>query len=185
LEGVRLPTRGDGLLVVSFDRRERCVGHAFGEQARSGADESVAVDDVVVEEAEGLAWFHRFEPETDLAQLYSHRVDVDAVDAVRDDVAHCGLGLGDAGFVVSGADASEAMGDSASGGDEEVTGPDRWIADGQAEDGSFGVWARLCFVEECVQAGFEEAVDQRGRGVVSTGCLTFVAGQGVEREGPS
>lgn len=69
--------------------------------------------------------------------------------------------------------------------DEEVTGPDRWIADGQAEDGSFGVWARLCFVEECVQAGFEEAVDQRGRGVVSTGCLTFVAGQGVEREGPS
>ena len=77
------------------------------------------------------------------------------------------------------------MGDSASGGDEEVTGTDGWIADGQAEDCPFGVWARLSFVEECVQAGLEEAIDQRGRGVVSTRRLAFVAGQGIEREGPS
>ena len=92
------------------------------DELRGRAEEAVAALDVGVEEGQGLAGLERLEPEADLAQLDRHRVDVDGVEAVADDVAQGRAdGLGGR-LLVAGADLRQALGDAVGGGDQEVAG---------------------------------------------------------------
>ena len=91
----RLPARAAracGCSVVAVERCVGVVGDAVAEEVVDGgvgadSDEAVAGLDVMVEEGEGFAGFERLEPEGDLAEFGRHRVEVDRVEAVADDVA--------------------------------------------------------------------------------------------------
>ena len=73
--------------IISSKGLECGVRDAASEQFGGCAEEAVAADDAMVEEAEWPAGGVGFEPEADFAQLDGHRVDVDAVKASTDDVA--------------------------------------------------------------------------------------------------
>ena len=94
------------------------------------ADQAVAALDVVVEEAERLAGLERLHPQADLAQLHGHGVDVDAVDAVADDVAQ---GVPERRRAPGSSSpvrtAGQVAGEAVGGGDQEVAG-----AAGRVED---------------------------------------------------
>ena len=141
---------------------------------------------LLVEEGQRLAGLQRLQPQRHLGQLDGHRVDVDAVDAAADDAAQRGAdhGVGRLGF--AGFLGGEALGDPPGGGDEEVPGAAGGVADGDVEqrrDPFRGgpVGARL--VEQRVERGVQQAVDQRGRRVVGAGLLALVAGQRLQRVG--
>ena len=154
-------------------------GQAFGQQRGGDAEQGVADADVLVEVGQRLAGFQRFQPERDLGQFGGHGVDVDAVDAAADDSAQrCpdhGVGrLGLAGFL-----GGDALGDPAGGGDEEVAGAAGGVADGdvqQRRDSFLGGRVGAGLVEQRVERGVEQALDQRGRRVVGAGLLALVAG---------
>ena len=86
------------------------------------ADDGVAAFDVVVEEIEGFAGRVGFQPEGDLAKLDGERVEIDAVDAVADDIANGLTEGGGAGLVIAGADHGEFRGNAAGGGEEDMAG---------------------------------------------------------------
>ena len=178
--GVLLFQGGADLAVVAFDGLEGLVGEAFGEQGGGDAEEGVADADVLVQVGQGLAGFQGFQPERDLGQFGGHGVDVDAVDAAAGHAAqrspHDRLGrLGVAGLL-----GGDPLGDPPGGGDEEVSGAAGGVADGEAEqrrDPFFCRSVRAGLVEQGVEGGVEQALDQGGRRVVGAGLLAFVAGQ--------
>ena len=186
LGGVLLLQGGGDLAVVAFDRGERRVGEAFGEQGGGDAEQGVADADVLVEEGQRLAGFQGFQPERDLGQLGGHRVDVDAVDAAADDAAQRGPDDGVGRLGLAGFLGGDALGDPAGGGDEEVAGAAGGVADGEVEqrrDPFLGGSVRAGLVEQRVERGVEQALDQRGRRVVGAGLLALVAGQCLQRVG--
>src|SRR5262249_40871645 len=71
-------------VVVTLERFERIVGHTLREQARRRTEEGIATHDSVLEKGERLSRLDRFHPETDLAQLNCHLIDIDTVDALPD-----------------------------------------------------------------------------------------------------
>jgi hypothetical protein len=58
------------------------------------------------------------------------------------------------------------------------------VMSSSAETRSASVAVRGCLVEERVEGGVQQAVDQRGRGVVGAGFFPFVAGQRFQGVGP-
>src|SRR6185503_7071177 len=107
--------------------------------------------DVGVKEGEGAAGGHGFEPEGDLGQLGGHGVDVDAVDAVADDVVHRPLAVVKGGFGAVGPQTGDASGDAPGGGDEEVAGAAGGVAHGQGQQRGFGFVGVFGLVEEGVE----------------------------------
>lgn len=88
LVAIEISQVGDHKLGVAFEVREGVVGNSLRQHRRGGPDESVALFDVGVEEAQGFARLQCLQPERHLGQLYGHRVEVDAVDAVGDYLPH-------------------------------------------------------------------------------------------------
>ena len=187
--GVGPAKRRSPLRVVALDGLERLVGDALVDQRGGGADQRVAALDVGVEEAERLAWLQRLQPQRDLGQLDRHRVHVDAVDAVLHHVPQRGAQRFDGGFRVVLAHRGQALGDAPGGRDQEVPGAARRVADGDRQqgvgDGDRRVGARvgrrhlgpfLRVVQDRVERGVQQAVDERGRRVVRAGALPLVAG---------
>ena len=177
---VALAERRDDLLVVAVERRERGVGQAGGEQRGRGAEQGVADLDVGVEEAERPAGLHALQPQADLGQLGGHRVEVDAVDAAVDHVVHGVLlvddrRLGVTAAAAAGSHRGEPSGDALGGGDEEVPAAASRIADREREQRGLGVGGLFGLVEQGVERGVEQAVDQRRRRVVGAARLALVA----------
>ena len=108
---------GAGGFVVAFDGGEGFVGEAGGDEVGGGAEQAVAVADVVVEEAEGFAGIDGFQPEGDAAELDGHRVDVHAVEAAAGDFAEGVAVVVGADGTVGGAEFGECFGEAAGGGE--------------------------------------------------------------------
>ena len=112
--------RGD-VLVVAGQGLEGFVGDAaFDIFAAGVADDGVAAFDVVIEEIQGFAGDVGFEPEGDLAEFDGERVDVDAVDAFVDDIAHGSAECFRRGLFFAGADDGEFGGDATGGSEQDV-----------------------------------------------------------------
>ena len=126
---------GAGGFVVAFDGGEGFVGEAGGDEVGGGAEQAVAVADVVVEEAEGLAGIDGFQPEGDAAELDGHRVDVHAVEAATGDFAEGVAVVVRADGTVGGAEFGEFFRETAGGGEQEVARAAGGIADGDGEEG--------------------------------------------------
>lgn len=113
---------GRGVFVIAGERLEGFVGNAFFEFfAFHETDDGIAAFDVVVEETEWFAGNVGFEPESDFAELDSERVQIDAIDAVSDDIADGFAVGGRAWLIIPGADNGQSDGNAASGGEENVT----------------------------------------------------------------
>ena len=125
--------RGD-VLVVAGQGGEGFVGHALVQfLAADKADDGVAALDVVVEEVERLAGDVGLEPEGDLAEFHGQRVEVDAVDAVADDVADRRAVGARRGLLLAGAHDGQLGGDAAGGGQQDVAGAAGDVGDAQGE----------------------------------------------------
>ena len=155
------------------------VGDPGRDELGRRAEEAVAALDVGVEERERLAGLEGLEPEADLAQLDGHRVEVDGVDAVGDDVAQGMADGGGGGLALARADRRQALGEPVGGGDEEVPGARGRVDDRELEDRPLGASRSLPrdrLVDDRVEGGVEQAVDQARRRVVGAGRLALVAG---------
>ena len=133
----------------------------------------------MVEEGERLAGDVGFEPEGNFAQLDGERIEVHAVDAVADDVAHGFAEGGGAGLVVAGAEDGERGTDAPGGGKEDVAGAAGHVADFEREEGALflrdgGLFQRVG--DEVVERVLEERLDEFLRRVVGAGAGAFVAG---------
>src|SRR6266567_3602117 len=122
----------DGLLAVATPAFRQCgrvvtikdceggFGQAVINQVRCRAEQSVADLDVCVEEGQRAARFECFEPERHFGQFRRKWIEVNAIEAVADDVAHgvakCGFGR----FCLTGSVCSEPPCYTAACGDEEV-----------------------------------------------------------------
>ena len=178
--GVLLLQGGGDLPVVAFDGGEGVVGQALGEQRRRDAEQGVADADVLVQVRQRLAGLHGLQPERDLSQLGGHGVEVHAVDAAADHAAQRSADHGLGRFGLAGFLGGDPLGDPAGGRDEEVAGAAGGVADGEAPAGPRpalpGFRARS-LVQQRVQRGVEQALDQRGRRVVGTDSLRSLPGR--------
>ena len=68
------------------------------------------------------------------------------------------------------------------GGDEEVAAAAGGVADREVEDGLLGVLGLLGVVQDRVEGGVEDEVDQIAGRVVAAGGLALVAGDGLQGE---
>ena len=123
-----------GVLVVAGERlvglvRDAVLQHGVVEHA----DQAVAAADAGVEEGERLARLQRLDPERHLAQLDRERVAIDAVDAVRDDLAQRALEL-DLGRRAGAPELGDAGGRAARGAEQEVAGAAGGIDDRELQD---------------------------------------------------
>ena len=176
---------------VAGNRLERGVGKVRLDQLRGGAEQAVAENDVAVEKDKRLARLQRFDPETEPAQLYGHRVHVHAVEAMADHVAQRALverrrRLALAGRI--GANTGQVAGQTVRGADQEVTRSDRRVAYLQAEDRLLRVRADLAAgrrFDDRVERRVEQALHQRIRRVVGPRRLATIAGELGEREVPA
>ena len=135
---------------------------------------------------ERLAGFQGFQPQGDLGQFDGHGVDVYAVDAAADYAAEGLADLGLGGFGFAGFFGGDALGDAAGCRYQEVAGAAGGVADGQVEqrrDLLFGGAVGCRLVEQGIEGGVEEALDQGGGRVVGARLLALVAGEHRERVG--
>src|SRR5207247_611200 len=77
------------LAIVSFDGIERSIGNAASQKHRRCAEQRVPALNMVLEKRQRFAWFESLDPQVDLAEFDRHRVDVNAVQAVGDNLAQC------------------------------------------------------------------------------------------------
>lgn len=113
---------GGDVFVITGEGLEGFVGDAFFEFVLGDeADDGVAAFDVVVEEIEGFAGAVGFQPECDFAEFHGEGVEVHSVDAVADHIAYGLAEGGGAGLVVAGANDGEFRGNTAGGGEEDMT----------------------------------------------------------------
>lgn len=134
-----LPQRLGDLLVVTGEDGIRLVGDATRDKGRRRSEERIADLDVVVEEGQRPAALHRLQPERDLSELRSHRLDVDAVHAAHDDIPHGGVEVRGCEVLALSPDRRQPLGDASRRGDEEVPRPTCGIADRHREEGRFGI----------------------------------------------
>ena len=168
-----LPLRAIGL-VVTLDLGKGRIRNAVVQQPRRGTQQAVAALDVAVQEAQRLARLQRLQPQAHLAQLHRHRVEVHAVDAAPDHVAHCRAGGLGRWLLVAGAHGGQPPGDAVGGGQQEVPAPAGRVADLERQDRHLGVLAARRLVKHRVQRGVQQAADQAGGGVVAAGGLALV-----------
>ena len=159
----------------------------------------------MVEEGEVFAGRHRFDPQGDFAEFDRHRVEVDAVEASRDDVADGFANEVGRGMFVPGSDGGETFSESSRGADEEVPAAAGGVADLQIEDGvrafffiSFALFSNrfggIVFpdfnfrnggeggVDDGVERGIEERRDEFGGRVEGPRRFAVVSGDDDERE---
>lgn len=121
-------------LVVPLGLLERLVGDAARHQRWGGPDQTVAVPDVRVEEAERHAGLHGLHPQGDLGQLDCHRVEVHPIEAEGGDlVQRVAYGI-DGRLGVLLPYGRDPLGDAPGGGDQEVAGAAGRVADGEGEE---------------------------------------------------
>lgn len=151
----------------------------------------VSADEMRIEEAEGLPGDERFDPERDLRELQRHRVEVDAVDAVRDDISQ-GLAIeGRGDGLVSGANLGKAFRETARGGKKEVSRTASHIENGHGEDGFFFIGRRGLRPSRSSETLPHERIDHarhllvheaRGRVVAARGLAGVAGGETFLRD---
>lgn len=102
------------------------------------ADQGIAADQVMVEEAERPAFLEAFEPEREAGQLQGHRVAVDAVDAVGDDLAQRVAVVLRAHGTLGSAQRGQPLGEPPRGGEQEVAAAAGGVQHRDGEDGVSG-----------------------------------------------
>jgi hypothetical protein len=173
---VALSQQRGGVLVVIRQGGEGFVGHAaFGFLAPGEADDGVAALDVVVEEVERFAGVVGFQPEGDLAEFHSQRVQIDAVDAFANDVADGGTESRWAMAALRRCDDGEFGGDAARGGEQDVAGAAGDVGDAQVEQRLGGVRGLERVGDQVVERVLDEGLDEVVRGVVGAGGGALVA----------
>ena len=116
-------------LIVAGQRLVGGVGNALFQHLQvEHAEQRVAAADLRVEEAERQAGLHRLDPERDLGQFDRHRVAVHAVEAAAGDIAQRVAKIGQRRRAL-GADAGNARGDTARGGEQEMARTARGVDD--------------------------------------------------------
>ena len=148
------------------------------------ADDGVAALDVVVEKVERLAGIVGLQPEGDLAEFDRQRVQVHAVDAVADHVAHGGTEGGGRGLFLAGADDGQFGGDAPGRGQQDMAGAAGDVGDAQGEQRLLGFGLLELVGDQVVERMLDERLDQIVRRVVGAGGGALIAlGEGRTRRG--
>ena len=143
-------------------------------------DDRVATLDVMIEETERMAGHVSFEPQGNFAQLDRERIEIHAVDAMADGIANGFPESSRTRLVVAGSQHCQLCADAPGGGEQNVAGAARHVADFQCEE-------RLLFFRDCgafaqrfgnevIERMFEERLDEFLRRVVRACMGAFVAG---------
>ncbi len=159
-----------GVFVVVGQGFEGFVGDAVvefvgGDEAHNG----VAALDVVVEEVEGFAGDVGLQPEGDFAEFDREGVEVHAVDAGADDIAEGEAEGGGRGLFLAGADGGEFVGNTAGGGEQDVSGSAGNVGHAEREQGGGGIGLFELVGDEVVEGVADEGLDEVVGGVVGTG----------------
>jgi len=125
---VPLSERCRECFVVSSDRREGGVGDTLRQQGWGCAQETVPPLNMVVQAEKGCVRCQRIQCQTEAAQFYAGRVDIDPIQAVADDIRE-GLTHNLRGRrLMTGAHHRQPLGKTLGSGPEKRSVPARWIA---------------------------------------------------------
>jgi len=125
---VPLPQRCCERLVVPGDGREGGIGNALSQQGWGHAQETVSPLDMVVQTEEGGVRCQRIQRQTETAQFYAGRVDIDPIQAVTRDIIE-GLPHDFRGRrLMTGTRHRQPLGKTLGSGPEKCPVPTRWIA---------------------------------------------------------
>jgi hypothetical protein len=150
-------------------------------------EQAVAALEVLVQQRGRTARFAAFQPEVDFREIDGPRVDVHAVDRtgnhVAERLADCLRGR----LRAAAADRRQPPRDSPGRCDKEMARAAGRVADLEIENRRclrLGRGTLGCFVEDRIESGIQEHVDQRGGRVVAPGSLPPPGCRDVELEDP-
>ena len=172
------PRRG---LVVARERGIGFVGNTLGKHGEIGdSDERVSASHVMIEKAQGFPRLKALEPERGARKLNRHRVEVNARDTVRDDLAKTAPEVAVPRARLE-ADRRERLGEVPGGREKKVTGTARRIDHRDRKDRLFRLLGRGAqfFPDDRVKRALDKYLHETVGRVVAAGCLPGVARRGT------